>query len=843
MIQKAYTNNMGGKARGLYRLKELGLDVPDFIVIPYDVFKNVVERHNDPDILTQQLEKYKLDQQVVSRVEEALAKWDFPNQKIAVRSSILDEDGSDHSFAGMMDSYLNLYDRESVFEAIKKCAASAYSHRSITYREENELPSRARPAVLVQKQINATASGVIFTTSPIYPQEVAIHMAQGLGDKLVSGQVAADEFYYLKKSGKLHRCMTTDNLDFNNDILEDPSSREDNDTIGTLPDYVHQDLLDYAFAKAEQIEALYGPSDIEFCIKDDQFYFLQLRPITTKIPDVTVFDNSNIQESYCGVTTPLTFSFATRAYGTVYKQTMKVVGINQRTIDDYQNVLNNLLALRKGRIYYNINNWYRGLQLLPSFSQNKEDMEAMMGLEEPVDFVIDTKKSWREKIQLLPSLILNLSRLLLEFKRLKKRTERFKHDFNEVYRNFYRDSNPSVSLQEFIKRRHQLDELLYQWDVPIINDFKVMMSNGKVKRALESIGIKKTEAFLALYLSNDHEIESAFPTRLMIDLASEVDRDPELCKLIKALPQELHHQIKASYPEFYLKVEDFMDRYGDRTIGELKLETITMRVQPQIFYQYLKNLFGYHSIDKAPQNLQDTAKKELVEALDGKSFFTKRSVINKLHQLQDSIRRRESLRLDRTRLFGMYRTLYRQYASHLKNQDFIDQIDDIFYLTEDELINDQQDHFKELITERQGLFESYESQEVPSRIVQPYPPVGNEKPKLDDNELMGQGCHPGEATGEVLVITNPTDDLNVKDKIIVAQRTDPGWCALFPSCRAVIIEKGSMLSHSVILLRELGIPTIINVPAVTKILKTGQEIKMNGSTGHIQIIQRTTKND
>ena len=69
----------------------------------------------------------------------------------------------------------------------------------------------------------------------------------------------------------------------------------------------------------------------------------------------------------------------------------------EATIAAHRETVDNLLGLVKGRIYYNINNWYRGLQLLPSFRQNKEDMERMMGLSEPVDFVEDQSKSFAQK--------------------------------------------------------------------------------------------------------------------------------------------------------------------------------------------------------------------------------------------------------------------------------------------------------------------------------------------------------------------------------------------------------------------------------------------------------------
>ena len=126
---------------------------------------------------------------------------------------------------------------------------------------------------------------------------------------------------------------------------------------------------------------------------------------------------------------------------------------------------------------------------------------------------------------------------------------------------------------------------------------------------------------------------------------------------------------------------------------------------------------------------------------------------------------------------------------------------------------------------------------LPSRVTVPSPPTASAAPHAArPGVLVGTGCYPGHAEGEVLVVTDPGGELNVAGNIVCALRTDPGWAALFPTCRGVIIEKGSSLSHSVILLRELGIPTIINVPGITRLLQTGQRIRINGQTGEIILV-------
>jgi len=145
-----------------------------------------------------------------------------------------------------------------------------------------------------------------------------------------------------------------------------------------------------------------------------------------------------------------------------------------------------------------------------------------------------------------------------------------------------------------------------------------------------------------------------------------------------------------------------------------------------------------------------------------------------------------------------------------------------------------------LVEQRREEFARYATQDVPARLTVPAPPLAEPAPAAPDGRLRGTGCFPGVVSGEAIVITDPGDALQVTGKIVCALRTDPGWAALFPTCRGVIIEKGSALSHSVILLRELGIPTIVNVPGLTRLLQSGQLIQMDATTGAITVIADET---
>jgi pyruvate,water dikinase len=839
-------HTVGGKAAALCRLVRMsGVAVPPFVMLPVETFEGTLKNTPESEAACRQLLfNFQLpvaDQEALAQV---LSGWNFPQQPVVVRSSVADEDGGTEAFAGLMDSFLNLTTLPQVYAAIARCAASAYSERAMAYRRQKGLTLQPRPAVLVQQQITPVASGVLFTTFPEYPQEGAIHAVFGFGEGLVNGALQPDEFYYGKATRQVHRQVIAAKEEV---LIRNPAG-------GLLKAELPAAEKSEPCLSAAQTQALaetgtalenaFGcPQDVEFVVTAEQLFIVQSRPITQFIPEVVVYDNSNIQESYCGVTTPLTFSFATRAYATVYRQTMQTLGLSEKVIQAHEPVVTNLLGLVKGRIYYNINNWYRGLQLLPSFRQNKADMERMMGLEEPVDFVANQQKTLLQKVQVLPRMLQNMVRLLWSFNRLKVAVPRFHQKFKKHFQVFYAQLAGPKTAPGLWAQKEELDRaLLNNWTIPIINDFWVMMNNGAAVRNLRRRGISDPEEFLSRYLSGDAQIESTQPVKEMQLLAEMARKQPELQHLILEAVPSVHSDIEIRFPSFHQSVNHFINAFGDRTVGELKLETRTMRLDPQVFYRYLKNYLSAEmpAAAQAPFTLREQAEEELKMLLQRQSVWARRKMQRQLKNLQQAIRYRESLRLERTRLFGMYRALYLNLGDQFEKEGFLETARDIFYLTEAEIgaavSGSETATFKENIPVRQREFAGYRSEEVPSRVVVPAPPIEPPATVLGEHQLQGSGCVPGIVSGEVIVIRGPEDSLDVQGKIVCALRTDPGWAVLFPTCKAVLIEKGSSLSHSVILLRELGIPTVINIPGLTHRLKTGDTVQLDGRTGKIDLL-------
>lgn len=783
----------GGKAAGLQKLQRAGCRVPPFMVLSADVFAKSIDHsaqriHTDwHDASTQKL------------IDNWLLGLPANGYPLAVRSSAVGEDGREHAYPGMLDTVLHVGCRTALTDAIQRVASSIWSDRVLTYQREKGIDQGLLPAVIIQQEIAAEFSGVMFTTHPPYPNELMIHLISGFGDELVAGNADPIEVVFDKASGRLL------------------------DVDSTLP-LPEKNILESLFESGMALEkSQQHPQDIEFCIAGEEIFYLQMRPITTPPAEQRVLDNSNIQESYCGATTELTFSFASRAYETVYTQTMRALGLPERTIEANRDVVSNLLEKYRGNIYYNINNWYRGLQLLPGFGQNKADMERMMGLEEPVEFVVSRRASFWEMLTKIPSLVINLGRLLLAFRRLKKDTVVFQNEFKAQFDAFYKADPATFTMDDCQKWYHQLNEkLLTRWHVPIVNDFYVMMQNGKVHRQLQKSGIEAPEIWLQTQLIADGNLPSLEPALELQKLGEWLGQNPKLVDLIRSFPDDLHKQVSVSFPEAYESIQNYIHYYGDRTIGELKLETTTMRVDPAIFYKYIQN---YLHADA--QTNRDKTKPELKDAH-----------IPNLEKLREGIYRREALRLERTRLFGMYRSLFLRVGALLCEQDKLEKIEFVFHITLDEMesvLSRDNPPANEEISKREAELNALKDIEIPTRV---YIPGREQKAKsgeLPDGSWQGEPAVSGITEGEVVCIREPGEWTDLRGKIICALRTDPGWAPLFPGCLGVVIEKGSSLSHSVIMLRELGIPTIINLPGISGALETGQEVKMDANTGKIEI--------
>ncbi len=869
---RASEARIGGKAAGLARLQHHGANVPPWFVVPTEHFRAHLEsvgllgagalaNESDASTITKSITERDIGK--LSRQAVAVALAGLGPGPYAVRSSMAGEDSARASFAGLLETYLYLHSEDEVLDAIRACWASAFAPRVVEYRRRQGMDAAdVHMGVVVQRMVVGDVSGVLFTANPVTARRdhALVTACWGLGEGVVNGTCNADEYVCAHDGTEVSTTVAHKDLAVR--VAEGDAGTID----ATVPD-AQRAVRCLSPARASELvvqavgiaDAFGCPQDIEWTVVDGETYILQSRPITTlPAPPVmrpiadgqrVVWDNSNIQESYCGVTTPLTFTFAARAYGSVYRQTMRAVSIPEATVDEHGEVLDNLLGLVRGRVYYNINNWYRGLLLLPSFGQNKADMERMMGLDSPVDFVEDEHLSLAQKLGRAPRLAVTLAKMQRAFSRLDDDVDAFMAHFDAACARMDRAGFASAALPALRQVLDQLRaELLDRWHVPIVNDFYVMMTNGKLRRLVASV-TDEPDRVINQLLSAEEGIESAEPTRWLMRMAAAVRASEELTSVLSTgTPAQAIAALRARGDALAEDIEAFLDKYGDRCMGELKLETVSLRQDASFVATVLRNYVARADLDADALAAHERRQRDEAEAMlkSALSAGKWRKFQKTVAATRTAIAARERMRLARTRMFGLYRDAYLAIGARLAEADRLDEPRDVFYLTVDEIDahafgNGAAVDLADYARQRKQEFSAYEAEDLPNRIETVGPlhaglSLAAEPPsesELGERVLRGLGCSPGVVEAELCIIRKPTDDLSVNGKVLTTTRTDPGWAPLFPSAAAILVERGSALSHSAVLARELGIPAVVGVPKLLAIVEQGERVRLDGAAGTV----------
>lgn len=672
----------------------------------------------------------------------------FSNQELfAVRSSFDVEDDDDNSFAGQFDTYLNVK-RNNIPLYIDKVKNS--------YKKLNISNSKSK--IIIQEMVQSDYSGVIFTVNPIgILNEVVIVSGKGLGCNVVEDKIETTTYYY---------------------NVDDKNYYYDNSNLLT------QEILDNLIKISLKIKQIFNKDmDIEYAIKDNVIYILQARPITTlKYDNPIVLDNSNIIESYPGISLTLTQSFAKQIYSDVFKSCIfNLSKKDEKLVESMKDSLNNMIESANGRIYYNINNWYLIIKLLPFSNKLIKIWQEMLGVENKYVNDEKIKVSLLTKFKIIHSFFYYLITVPKHMKLLNKK---FEKNF-ETYKSNVKNQNDIKNLLN----TYQLIEsyISDEWYITLVNDMYTFIHTGLLS--------KKDKK----HLNSIKDLESMKPVVALNNLI----------KLYKT--DENSHLFKKSF-------NDYIEKYGDRCFGELKLETQTYRTNPDLLLKYIK------THDEAEINLI----KENIKCS------------KKLKKAKIGIYNREISRLNRTKIFGLARTIFLKIGEILTNENKLEKKEDVFYLTIDEI--NEKDNYIELIKERKIQYKNNENIPSYSRLVFANKIIdkhfGNINIINNNNNLFGIGSSMGMVEGEVVVIKNVNENINVKDKIIVAESTDPGWVFLIKDAKGIIVERGSILSHTAIITRELKKPSIVNVKNIANILKNGDYVQLDAYNGIVKKINQ-----
>jgi pyruvate,water dikinase len=685
-------------------------------------------------------------------------------------------------------------------------------------------------AVIVQVQVAADVSGVLFTVDPTDAAMLAISATRGLAADLVAGRIVGDVY-------RVHR----------ETLALEGETRE----AAVLSERDVMRLATLGLRLEHEIDA---PQDVEWAICDGAIFVLQARPITVRAAPRahrTVWDNANIVESFPGITLPLTYSLARESYAAVYRQAAQLAGISDSMLDEHNADLQRMIGLIRGRVYYRLDSWYALLSLLPGFAQNKQFMEQMMGVRESVRWTA------RRGVRLTPlevaRLLILLTRMTLLALTLGPRIRAFERMVEDVCVQQEQADLRSRQMSDLVERYEALTrQIRRQWQAPILNDFLTMLFFGLARRL-----IARWDLEAAGDLLRAGGMSSVEPARRVAAMGRTVRSEARLGALFRTHSDlELVRLFRAGEmpPELADPIREYLDRFGHRCVQELKLEEPSLRDDPLPLFASVRSYIARPDVDLdrsaerdrlARIAAEDQVRRRLSWPLGLPSprlLFVNWIVAGARQRVRD----REQMRFARARVFGLARELFTSIGLRLADVGDLDDPRDVFYLTADEACGVIRGtattaDLRALVKLRKSESQAYrEEPPLPDRFEttgEPSAEMGRLASRPSgapaNGELRGIPCCAGIARGITRLVTSPREETLEPGEILIARETDPGWITIFPLAAGILIERGSALSHSAIVARELGIPTIVGVRRLTTALSTGVVVEMDGATGLI----------
>ncbi len=881
---KLHDEEVGGKFQKQSVMARAGLPVPPFFCLTGEVFKQLVSHLQKDFRELLAATDWQSDQSIKDashKLHSLISNIEFPqdfsqllHQKfdqlfkpgtlVSVRSSMISqnrdhsEDSVLHAFAGMSESFLYVK-KESLLSRIKDCFASGFSPQVLTYRHTQGIDLfDFTVAVGIQEMIFAEKSFVMFTCDPnTLEKKTLIVAGLGVGEGVVQEKVETDHYFIKTNNNFIQKKVVTKETYLTHDdlkgegIIEKPTPAD----LKTAPVLTDAQLLKLC-EMGKKIEKIFAsPQDIEGCLVDERIYILQSRPIQFSEQSVIVWTSANVSESFPGTSTPLTFSFAQDFYRIIFIDCYRALGVPEKIIMQNIEHLDHMVGYLHGKIYYNLSSFYRLHSLSPLFIFFKKQWEDMMGFSGSfhIDQGLGQFKKFIKGLGSIRYTLFGLALISWRYLTNQRDVNRFLMWWEERFKPLRGKDFKELSSFECMSLYRQLwQDVGVKWWITLLNDTHLPTAYHVTEFLMKSWKIHDPQLMSNL-LCGGHNFKSVEIMYNGVSLSEFVKKDPLLLQLFESEDQSfIWNRIYQDNAFSHLKekIEHHLYHFGDRGLQELKLEQKSLRDDPVQLIQIIKNYLSQNlTVEKI---LEDELKRrEEGEALLAKKLrFSpfKRAILRfQFWRLRGFIQNREDTRYCRSELFGFSKRIFNRIALHFKDAGVIQDTSDIFFLHVDEVFgliegSSLQTNLKEIIHLRRQEFAAHEKVDLPMDITTNgalYQQVLI-KPEIqeDATTLKGLGSSPGIVRGRARIVLDPQKVEKMFDgDILIAKETDPGWLFLMLASKGMVVERGSMLSHTAITGRKFGIPTIVSVPGVTQKIKEGQMIEIDGGLGIIRIIE------
>lgn len=893
--KEATLETVGGKGASLARLVRAGFPVPDGFMIPTTAYIYYVASNDLKKRILSTLADLSFDEPATS--QEASAKirawflventddgWtarirrayaDLGGGPVAVRSSATAEDLPEMSFAGQQETFLNIVGEQMLFEAIVNCWSSLWTARAISYRSRNNVPHEdVALSVIVQLMVQSEASGVLFTANPLTGKrsETAIDATFGLGEALVGGLVEPDHYVVDSASGEIiqknlgGKALTILGVAGGGVITEDADAAERQ----AIPDDVILQLTELG----QRVSALvHSPQDIEWAWSEDQLHLLQSRPITSlyPIPDVPA-DPLHVFISFAaiqGLLVPVT---------PLGQDVMKLVFAGGAKIFKFDLTQETQRALFSAgeRLWVNISPFLRN-------SLGRKALSGALpavapGVAQTIDLLLDDPRlavgrgglrlsTFR---RLAGFLLPSMRRVIRLWRNPERERERITRLMDKTVRQAKTRSVVTGDTWDVLAQRLEIlhdahdifpDVVIPQGITPVVAamvPFFGIMRRFSAQAAEASGNPAFALAYLEIARGLPHNVTTEMDLALW-QVAQTILTDSESSKLFQntSASDLATRYLQANLPSSVQKsIANFFERYGARGVGEIDIGLPRWGEDPTHIMQVLQSYMQIKDPDKAPDAVFARAAKSAEQAathlesavrqMHG-GFIKSRLLRWAISRYRALAGMREAPKFFAIRMLNIIRQGLLQSGQELVESGLLEQPDDLFFLTIRELDELHESNVHPLtralqlrIAERRANYQrEHLRKQIPRVLLSDGRTYyeGVRAPEGQEGAIIGDPVSPGQVEGTARVILDPHSSQLAPGEILVCPGTDPAWTPLFLTASGLIMEVGGMMTHGSVVAREFGIPAVVGVHQATERIKTGQRLRVNGSTGEITLIE------
>jgi phosphohistidine swiveling domain-containing protein len=883
----------GGKGANLARLAKAGYPVPDGFVVTTAAYRAFVADNGLEDSIGQTLTAHRLHsldelESASAEIRERFAAGAIPSEvaeevlrayrslgspPAAVRSSATVEDLPGLSFAGQQETFLNVVNEAALLKAVVTCWSSLWTGRAIGYRIRQGIPHQGLAlAVVVQQMVQSEVSGVMFTANPLtgLRSQVVIDASFGLGEALVSGQVEPDHYVVDTIGGSIVE-KTLGSKSFAIRSRREGGTTAGLENAGHLQALPDEQILALAKLGHQVAAEVHFPQDIEWAWANRSLYLLQARPVTSlfPVPENMAADPLQVLFSFGAVqgmldpVTPLGRDFICLVFATGsglmgYRRTAETQTVLHEAGERLWGKITPLLRNSVGRSVT-----HGALSLMePTILQALEviwDDPRLQPGKKGISF-----SALRHLGHFIPKLAVNV---LLNLLSPDRRRSLILANGEKIL-TVLSQSSSAVSgdrRARLLKRIDLLPEIASQYLPRALLLYVSGVASGMVPfNLLNNLasGLPKNQTDgnrpgwndLALEITRGLPYNPTTEMDLALwDTAQAIRQDPPSLQAFQERPAG---GLAQDYlggrlpPAAQGAIGLFMDKYGGRGLAEIDLGRPRWREEPTHIMQVLGSYMQIEDVSQSPNAVfrrgalrAGEAVEELAAGLRKTRYgwFKARLARWAARRTRALLGMREAPKFFAVRLMGLIRQALLESGAEFVQAGELDQADDLLYLTLSEIRSfaqgDAVDWLARIASRRTTYARELLRRQVPRLLLSDGRAFYEGMTSVSGaGSLTGAPVSPGVVEGPVRVILDPRGAQLLPGEIMVCPGTDPSWTPLFLAAGGLVMEVGGMMTHGAVVAREYGIPAVVGVHEATTRLTTGQRIRLDGSSGKIDVL-------